>query len=92
MLEEGALTDAQDDGKFNLIWNLVSYFSSGGLIPLHNACSFGHADVAQLLLVRGANPNSRDNWNFSPLHEAAIKGKADVCIGKWTNPLKWVNN
>ena len=53
----------------------------GGLIPLHNSCSFGHVDVVQLLLSNGANPNAQDNWKFSPLHEAAIKGKADVCIG-----------
>lgn len=56
---------------------------SGGLIPLHNACSFGHADVVSLLLKNGADPNSRDNWNFTPLHEAAIKGKVDVCISKY---------
>lgn len=54
----------------------------GGLIPLHNACSFGHSDVVTLLLKNGADPNSRDNWNFTPLHEAAIKGKVDVCISE----------
>lgn len=54
----------------------------GGLIPLHNACSFGHAEVVNLLLQHGADPNARDNWNYTPLHEAAIKGKIDVCIGK----------
>lgn len=48
---------------------------------MHNACSFGHADVVRLLLEAGANPNTRDNWNYTPLHEAAIKGKIDVCIG-----------
>ena len=52
----------------------------GGLIPLHNACSFGHAEVVQLLLSAGADPNARDNWSYTPLHEAAIKGKIDVCI------------
>ena len=36
--------------------------------------------VFQLLLNHGADPNSRDNWNYTPLHEAAIKGKIDVCI------------
>ena len=33
-----------------------------------------------MLLQHGADPNARDNWNYTPLHEAAIKGKIDVCI------------
>jgi tankyrase len=63
-------------------WNFNGHclIVTGGLIPLHNACSFGHADVVQLLLSHGADANTRDNWNFTPLHEAAIKGKIDVCI------------
>ena len=36
--------------------------------------------VVKLLLQHGADPNARDNWNYTPLHEAAIKGKIDVCI------------
>ena len=31
-------------------------------------------------LSAGADPNARDNWSYTPLHEAAIKGKIDVCI------------
>lgn len=68
LLQTGANVHARDDG---------------GLIPLHNACSFGHAEVVSLLLCQGADPNARDNWNYTPLHEAAIKGKIDVCIGKY---------
>lgn len=49
---------------------------------MHNACSFGHEDVVALLLEAGADPNTRDNWNYTPLHEAAIKGKIEICIGK----------
>lgn len=66
LLQTGANVHSRDDG---------------GLIPLHNACSFGHAEVVSLLLCSGADPNARDNWNYTPLHEAAIKGKIDVCIG-----------
>ncbi|MEQ2213658.1 hypothetical protein XENOCAPTIV_018679, partial [Xenoophorus captivus] len=40
--------------------------------------------VVSLLLCQGADPNARDNWNYTPIHEAAIKGKIDVCIGKPT--------
>lgn len=66
LLNLGAAVGARDDG---------------GLIPLHNACSFGHAEVVSLLLKHGADPNARDNWNYTPLHEAASKSKFDVCIG-----------
>lgn len=72
-MQNGANVHARDDG---------------GLIPLHNACSFGHAEVVQLLLKHGADPNARDNWNYTPLHEAAIKGKTDVCIGILLKYLK----
>ena len=26
------------------------------------------------------DPNARDNWSYTPLHEASIKGKNDVCV------------
>ena len=73
-------------GNSSSFWSREAYGIStcflGGLIPLHNACSFGHAEVVRLLLRHGADPNSRDNWNYTPLHEAAVKGKVDVCVGK----------
>ena len=47
---------------------------------MHNACSFGHVEVVRLLLRHGADPNVKDNWQFTPLMEAAIKGKIEVCI------------
>lgn len=59
LLANGATVGARDDG---------------GLVALHNACSFGHAEVVGLLLVAGADPNARDNWSYTPLHEAATKG------------------
>ena len=62
------------------------------LIPLHNASSFGHADVVRLLISHGANPNVRDNWNFTPLHEACDKGKVDVCIGTCSYVEVWVKS
>ena len=48
---------------------------------MHNACSFGHVEVTLLLLRHSADVNARDNWNYTPLHEAAIKGKVEVSLG-----------
>ena len=36
--------------------------------------------VVALLLQAGADPNAKDSWSYTPLHEAAVKGKIDVCI------------
>ena len=33
-----------------------------------------------MLLNHGANVNACDTWNYTPLHEAANKGKLDVCV------------
>uniref|UniRef100_A0A672FYX4 Uncharacterized protein n=1 Tax=Salarias fasciatus TaxID=181472 RepID=A0A672FYX4_SALFA len=49
-----------------------------GLVPLHNACSYGHYEVAELLVLHGAVVNVADLWKFTPLHEAAAKGKYDI--------------
>jgi tankyrase len=55
------------------------YLYCRGLVPLHNACSYGHYEVAELLVKHGANVNAADLWKFTPLHEAAAKGKYEIC-------------
>lgn len=47
-------------------------------MPLHNACSYGHYEVTELLVRHGASVNVADLWKFTPLHEAAAKGKYDI--------------
>uniref|UniRef100_A0A158Q7B9 Poly [ADP-ribose] polymerase n=1 Tax=Elaeophora elaphi TaxID=1147741 RepID=A0A158Q7B9_9BILA len=68
LLEKGANIEARDTG-----W----------LVPLHNACAYGHLVIAELLVKlefqHGANLNAIDKWGYTPLHEAALKGKFDVC-------------
>lgn len=54
------------------------FFNYSGLVPLHNACSYGHYEVTELLVRAGASVNVADLWKFTPLHEAAAKGKADI--------------
>lgn len=57
---------------------LINYVFSSGLVPLHNACSYGHFEVTELLVKHGASVNVADLWKFTPLHEAAAKGKYEI--------------
>ena len=68
------LTSAYNESNSTYPW-----FSPGGLVPLHNACSYGHLQVAELLVTHGADVNAMDLWQFTPLHEASCKGKMEVC-------------
>ena len=47
---------------------------------MHNACSYGHFEVTEMLIKHGANVNANDLWAFTPLHEAASKSRVDVCF------------
>ncbi|CAG5098084.1 Oidioi.mRNA.OKI2018_I69.XSR.g15365.t1.cds [Oikopleura dioica] len=41
--------------------------------------SYGHYDVVVILVQAGANVNTADLWKYTPVHEAASKGKYDIC-------------
>ena len=64
----------------------------GGLIPLHNACSFGHAEVVALLMGAGADPNAKDSWSYTPLHEAAVKVILSAIFSSKKNSLNQIVN
>ena len=49
-----------------------------GLEPIHNAASFGHCNVIELLIEKGANVNAVDRWAWTPLHESCTRDKLDV--------------
>lgn len=68
----------------------VNAQDKGGLIPLHNASSYGHVDVAALLIRHGTSVNAVDKWGYTPLHEAAQKGRTQLCsllLAHGTNPM-----
>ena len=44
--------------------------SPGGLTPLHEAARAGHADVAQVLIAAGADPNIPNRYGKTPLYWA----------------------
>ena len=50
----------------------------GGFAPIHVAASAGHVDISALLLERGADADSRNNYNQTPLHWAAVSGKVEA--------------
>ncbi|KAF3827760.1 hypothetical protein GH733_000995 [Mirounga leonina] len=93
LLQHGADVHAKDKGQFKKFINYmqlsklnislccIAYvvFHFRGLVPLHNACSYGHYEVAELLVKHGAVVNVADLWKFTPLHEAAAKGKYEIC-------------
>ena len=43
-----------------IVWGalVVGAQDKGGLVPLHNACSYGHHEVTELLIRAGANVNA----------------------------------
>lgn len=45
---------------------------------LHYAIMFGSQDLAELLILKGADINTKDNRKNTPLHKAALCGKFDV--------------
>jgi tankyrase len=51
----------------------------GMLQPLHNSASYGHLEVADLLIRSGADVNAQDVYLFTPLHESTIKRKYEIC-------------
>ena len=54
--------------------------SHSGLAPLHEAARADHADVAQVLIAAGADPNdTTTHGNQTPLHLAAKVGAEEVC-------------
>jgi tankyrase len=49
------------------------------LQPLHNAASYGHLEVCQVLIESGADVNAQDIYLFTPLHEATLKKRFEIC-------------
>lgn len=42
-------------------------------------CLFQHVDIAALLIKFNTCVNAVDRWGFTPLHEAAQKGRTQLC-------------
>jgi uncharacterized protein len=60
----------------------VNRLSYDGWTPLHLAAFFGHAEVATLLLARGADLNARSTNSIhnTPLHAAVAGGRVEAAL------------
>ena len=52
--------------------------SRGARTPLHYAAREGHAEIAELLIAKGAGLNAKASHGWTPLHLAAKKGHNEV--------------
>jgi ankyrin repeat protein len=60
----------------------VNQRSFDGWTPLHLASFFGHPDVVEILLVRGADINARsaNSMTNTPLHAAVAGGRVEAAL------------
>jgi ankyrin repeat protein len=61
LIEAGADVSARSENSF---W----------VLPLHSAASGGHAEIVEVLLAAGAEPDPRQRHGWTPLHAAAQNG------------------
>ena len=56
--------------------------SPTGWTPLHEACNYGHVQMAELLLKHHADSHARGMDGDTPLHDAVINGhlKVGLCV------------
>ena len=46
--------------------------------PLHTCATFGSKEIAELLIEKGANVNSKDQYGGNPLHTSAMFGQLEI--------------
>ncbi|KAL8995207.1 MAG: hypothetical protein Q9169_004995 [Polycauliona sp. 2 TL-2023] len=65
----------QTDTAFAPVYD---YCGSNGQTMLHLSASLGFSRLADCLLTRGADPNSRDKNGMSPMHMASLRGHSSI--------------
>jgi len=65
LLEKGADPNTPSNNQFKVA-------------PIHSACSISNYEIAELLLINGANANAKQLHDYTPLHAAAHNGKTEL--------------
>ena len=53
--------------------------------PLHLAARYGHKEIVEYLVEKGADVNAKDKEGWTPLHFAAQEGHTEIV--EWQNLL-----
>jgi ankyrin repeat protein len=90
MIHEACYKDNLEKVKSLLHDNpcLVLRKNIDGATPLSIAAFYGYKDIAQFLLVNGANVHARDNNRRTPLHWAAHQNHKDTAMLLLDNKAK----
>ena len=71
--------DLENEGNVGHLDVNNTYSPQQWLTPLHIACSYGHVDIARLLIEKaGAAVNITDKEGWTPLHCACAEGQVDI--------------
>ena len=73
-----------------LVYHSLTLYSLSLSLPLSSFSQ--HVDVAALLIKYNSVINATDRWNYTPLHEAAQKGRTQVCSLLVSQSLAFTSN
>ena len=78
-----ALHDAIEEGRVQEALDLLASVPANargvdGDSALHLACLYGHEQLVDLLLARGADVNAKDDSGSTPLHDASASGYESI--------------
>ena len=78
-----SIVDAAIDGNIEAVKQAIADGADvnakpGGITPLHWAAWRGRKEIAELLIAKGADLNTKNKDGGTPLHNAAWKGHVEI--------------